>query len=355
MNQGKRRHLNQQEKIRALALRDGGTPIKKICDEFGVSRTSIQRLFRLSKAMKEEHPKQFRKDLAPKRKEGSGGRVKFTLAVLKKMQKVIRMYPFYSARQIKRSSPLFADVSLSRIRHHLCKTLLLPARRPAKKPLLTEAMKLKRLNFARKHLNWSQEKWGTVMYSDESSFQTIRCVGPRSVRRPMASATASSSLSRLSNIPSTMVWGCFSAKGRGGLFFVPQKETMNSVQYIACIKDHLFPFMVRHRCKFFLQDGARPHVSKATMAVINQKKEELGFEVIDWPGNSPDLNPIENCWNWMKDKLQPLNVTSIQQLWEEIKRLWCTGTPTKYLKKLSDSMPRRLQMVVDSNGEMTKY
>ena len=57
----------------------------------------------------------------------------------------------------------------------------------------------------------------------------------------------------------------------------------------------------------------------------------------------------------MKDKLQPLNVTSIQQLREEIKRLWCTGTPTEYLKKLSDSMPRCLQMVVDSNGEMTKY
>lgn len=62
VNQGKRRHLNQLEKIRALALGDGGTPIKKICDEFGVSRTSIQRLFWLSKAMKEEHPKQFRKD-----------------------------------------------------------------------------------------------------------------------------------------------------------------------------------------------------------------------------------------------------------------------------------------------------
>ena len=44
VNQGKRRHLNQQVKIWSLALRDGGTPIKKICDEFGVSRTSIQAL-----------------------------------------------------------------------------------------------------------------------------------------------------------------------------------------------------------------------------------------------------------------------------------------------------------------------
>ena len=46
-----------------------------------------------------------------------------------------------------------------------------------------------------------------------------------------------------------------------------------------------------------------------------------------WPGNSPDLNPIENCWNWMKDHLQEKKVTSIKNLIEEIKRLWCLATP----------------------------
>ena len=25
-----------------------------------------------------------------------------------------------------------------------------------------------------------------------------------------------------------------------------------------------------------------------------------GKEVLDWPGNSPDLNPIEEAWNGMK-------------------------------------------------------
>ena len=61
-----------------------------------------------------------------------------------------------------------------------------------------------------------------------------------------------------------------------------------------------------------------------------------------------------NCWNWMKDQLQEKKVTSVKNL-IEIKRLWCLATPQDYLRTLSDSMPRRLQAVIDAGGEMTKY
>jgi hypothetical protein len=42
----------------------------------------------------------------------------------------------------------------------------------------------------------------------------------------------------------------------------------------------------------FLQDGSLRHMSKK----INDLLKAQDFEVIDWPGNSPDLNQIENCW-----------------------------------------------------------
>ena len=57
----------------------------------------------------------------------------------------------------------------------------------------------------------------------------------------------------------------------------------------------------------------------------------------------------------MKDQLQEKKVTSVPSLQEEIKRLWCLGTPRELLQKLSESMPRRLQAVIDAKGEMTKY
>jgi hypothetical protein len=41
------------------------------------------------------------------------------------------------------------------------------------------------------------------------------------------------------------------------------------------------------------------------------------FEVIEWPGNSLDLNPIKNCWNNLKGK----DTCSINKLITAIKML----------------------------------
>jgi hypothetical protein len=64
--------------------------------------------------------------------------------------------------------------------------------------------------------------------------------------------------------------------------------------------NHLAPFMRIYGCKWFLQDGAPCNKSKQAMA----KLKELDFQVMDWPGNSPDLKPIENCSSLMKAKLK---------------------------------------------------
>ena len=152
--------------------------------------------------------------------------------------------------------------------------------------------------------------------------------------------------------PGVMVWGCFSGlKGRGGLYFLPKGTTMNSDRYIDCLDNHLLPFMRRHGCKRFLQDGAPCHTSKKTLAHLKDQP----FAIVDWPGNSPDLNPIENLWNWMKDQLQSINITSVPMLQVELKRLWVQRTPLAFLQKLSDSMASRLQQVIDAEGNMTKY
>jgi hypothetical protein len=80
------------------------------------------------------------------------------------------------------------------------------------------------------------------------------------------------------------------------------------------------------------------------------------ISLIDWPGNSPDLNPIENVWNWMKNKLQDSKATSLPQLKQEIKELWTLHMDDiQYLKNLVESMPRRLEAVILNEGNSTKY
>ena len=49
-----------------------------------------------------------------------------------------------------------------------------------------------------------------------------------------------------------------------------------------------------------MQDGAPRHASRATRIEL----ESRGIKLIFWPAFSPDLNPIETCWNWMKHYIE---------------------------------------------------
>jgi hypothetical protein len=65
--------------------------------------------------------------------------------------------------------------------------------------------------------------------------------------------------------------------------------------------------------------------------------------LIKWPGNSLDLNPIENVWVWMKNQLADANCKNMDEWKREITRLWVTKMDDcQYLKNLVESMPRRL-------------
>ena len=82
---------------------------------------------------------------------------------------------------------------------------------------------------------------------------------------------------------------------------------------------------------------------------------EHNIIVLSWPTNSAHLNPIENCWNYMKDRLAATNTSLVQRLIQEIKTLWCVDMENDYFEKLTDSMPKRLQMVIKRKEQMTKY
>jgi hypothetical protein len=84
------------------------------------------------------------------------------------------------------------------------------------------------------------------------------------------------------------------------------------------------------------------HVSKG----IKEFLKDNPFEVIDWPGNLPDLNPIENAWNFMKNKLNTKDIFSVPKLKEAILKMWTQDISTEYLSNLSPSMPKRMEAVI---------
>jgi hypothetical protein len=156
-------------------------------------------------------------------------------------------------------------------------------------------MKKKRLAFARKYLRWSSTHWWNVMFSDESTFYLVN---PRSVTirrgKTMNGYKHKFVLKTIKHSASVMVWGSFSGKnGHGGLYFLPKNCTMNGERYKIVLKNYLLPFMKKHKAIFFLQDGAPCHTSKLVKNYLKESRDR--FSIIDWPGNSPDLNTIENC------------------------------------------------------------
>lgn len=191
------------------------------------------------------------------------------------------------------------------------------------------------------------------MFSDESTFQTLRTTS-RCVRRPKHSDRNNPcyTIKTVKHPDSVTVWGAFSGSGgRNGLHFLPKNSKMNSKRYLNVLEEDLIPSMETHECDHFLQDSAPCH--KGT--VVTQLLKQQNFDLIEWPGNSPDLNPIEHCWSIMKEKMKNKNTSSITLLTQEIKNMWNTYITPSYCKILSKSMPGRLKKVIARKGQMTKY
>jgi hypothetical protein len=80
------------------------------------------------------------------------------------------------------------------------------------------------------------------------------------------------------------------------------------------------------------------------------------IEVLLWPAQSPDLNPIEQLWTHIKRRLADYEIppSGIIELWERVEAEWNKIEP-KVCQDLIESMPRRVQAVIEAKGGYTKY
>ena len=100
----------------------------------------------------------------------------------------------------------------------------------------------------------------------------------------------------------------------------------------------------------FQQDLAPAHTARSTKTWFDAH----GITVLDWPANSPDLNPIENLWGIIKRKMRDTRPKTKDQLITSVKGIWASITPSQ-CHRLIASMPRRIEAVIKANGFPTKY
>jgi hypothetical protein len=77
---------------------------------------------------------------------------------------------------------------------------------------------------------------------------------------------------------------------------------------------------------------------------------------MDWPAQSPDLNPIEHLWRHLKRKLAEHEIPrkGILELWDRVEVEW-NKIPPEVCQNLIESMPRRIEAVIKAKGGYTKY
>jgi len=126
---------------------------------------------------------------------------------------------------------------------------------------------------------------------------------------------------------------------------------MNGQRYLAMLQQKLPMFMTIHRARTFQQDSAPCHKSR----IVTRWFHERQIRLLEWPGNSPDLNPIENMWSIMKSRLRKYDTGTVAKLRSALKFLWGQEISPELCKKLAHSMPNRLMSVIKAKGNITKY
>ncbi len=99
---------------------------------------------------------------------------------------------------------------------------------------------------------------------------------------------------------SVMIWAAMSSAGVGPLGFL--KTNVTAPVYQEILEHVMLPSadqLFKDADFIFQQDLAPAHTAKSTKSWLN----DHGVGVLDWPANSPDLNPIENLWGIVKRKI----------------------------------------------------
>ncbi len=142
-----------------------------------------------------------------------------------------------------------------------------------------------------------------------------------------------------------------SSAGVGPLCFL--KSTVNAAIYQEILEHFMLPSadkLYGDADFIFQQDLAPAHTAKGTKSWFN----DHGVTVIDWPANSPDLNPIENLSGIVKRKMRDTRPNNADELKATVKETWAS-IPPQQCHKLITSMPRRIEAVIKAKGAPTKY
>ena len=200
-------------------------------------------------------------------------------------------------------------VSHETVRKHMRQSLKVLPFKPQLQSQWTAVQKANRVKFCRERKSWGIDEWRRVLFSDESLFELFQ---PPNRQNDQIWARDKEEVPPTFTVKHPLkiqVWGLMSFIALSELHVLPEKQVVTGAYYVdEILEKSQLPTLKRTRetgstlqlkllpdmsTDIFQQDGAPVHTSKVAIKWLENNLNSFWGKGV-WPGNSPDLSPIEN-------------------------------------------------------------
>jgi transposase len=270
----------------------------------------------------------------------SGRKLKLNLKQQKTLKKIMKKNKRNSGNKVKlqaRKNKIYLSIPSI---HNYAEKFGIKRVKPRRKPLLKPEHIWARLNFAKTHLN---DDMKDVIFSDEKTFLIGQYNGFF-----WLSEDEESFLETEKHPQKIHCWWSFNFNHKNKPYIF--SENLNGELYCTILDNRLEAFILKNWGRF-QQDNDPKHKCNLAKNWFFERNIEL---LEPWPAQSPDLNPIENCWRVVSDFVnskEPQNLKDLAQFIEE----GCASVKQIFIKNCINSIPERLREVIKNKGGHTRY